>query len=70
MVYENVKAKTAYVVESKLKVMLEQDYVSMSKHADSGGVAEGGGSPIARSEARTSGETRGQDPMGAGPITR
>jgi len=32
VVYENAKAGTAYVVESKLKVMLEQDYLSMSKH--------------------------------------
>ncbi len=31
-VYENVKAGTAYVVESKLKVMLEQDYLSLEKH--------------------------------------
>ena len=27
VVYENAKAGTAYVVESKLKVMLEQDYL-------------------------------------------
>ena len=32
VVYENAKAGTAYVVESKLKVMLEQDYLSISKH--------------------------------------
>src|SRR6202142_1616612 len=32
VMYENVKAGTAYVVESKLKVMLEQDYLSMTKH--------------------------------------
>ncbi|MBF0571506.1 MAG: glycosyltransferase family 2 protein [Candidatus Omnitrophica bacterium] len=32
VVYENAKAGTAYVVESKLKVMLEQDYLAMSKH--------------------------------------
>jgi len=32
VVYENAKAGTAYVVESKLKVMLEQDYLSMSKN--------------------------------------
>jgi len=30
VVYENVKAETAYVVESKLKVMLEQDYLALS----------------------------------------
>jgi N-acetylmuramic acid 6-phosphate (MurNAc-6-P) etherase/phosphoglycolate phosphatase-like HAD superfamily hydrolase len=32
VVYENAHAGTAYVVEAKLKVMLEQDYLSMSKH--------------------------------------
>ena len=32
VVYENTKADTAYVVESKLKVMLEQDYLSLEKH--------------------------------------
>ena len=34
VVYENAKAGTAYVVESKLKVMLEQDYLSLEKHGD------------------------------------
>jgi len=33
VVYENAKAGTAYVVEAKLKVMLEEDYLSMGKHA-------------------------------------
>jgi len=32
VVYENAKAGTAYVVESKLKVMLEEDYLSLAKH--------------------------------------
>src|SRR5271154_3819299 len=32
IVYENAKAGTAYVVESKLKVMLEQDYLALSKN--------------------------------------
>jgi len=32
VVYENAKAGTAYVVESRLKVMLEQDYLSLQKH--------------------------------------
>ena len=32
VVYENAKAGTAYVVESTLNVMLEQDYLSMQKH--------------------------------------
>jgi len=35
VVYENAKAGTAYVVESRLKVMLEQDYLSMQKHSPS-----------------------------------
>jgi len=34
VVYENAKAGTAYVVESKLKVMLEQDYLAMQKGTD------------------------------------
>jgi len=38
VVYENAQAGTAYVVESKLKVMLEEDYLSMQKHAGVGGV--------------------------------
>jgi len=32
VVYENAKEGTAYVVDSRLKVMLEQDYLSLSKH--------------------------------------
>ncbi len=32
VVYENVKAGTAYVIESKLKVMLEEDYLALSKN--------------------------------------
>ncbi len=32
VVYENAKIGAAYVVESKLKVMLEQDYLSLVKH--------------------------------------
>lgn len=32
IVYENEKAGTAYVVESKLKVMLEEDYLSLKEH--------------------------------------
>src|SRR5471030_1456407 len=35
VVYENAKAGTAYVVESKLKVMLEQDYLALQKHTPS-----------------------------------
>lgn len=33
VVYENAGAATAYVVESRLRVMLEEDYVSLQKHA-------------------------------------
>ncbi len=32
VVYENAKAGTAYVVEAKLKVMLEQDYLAFEKN--------------------------------------
>ncbi|MBF0504502.1 MAG: hypothetical protein HQL14_05290 [Candidatus Omnitrophica bacterium] len=46
VVYENAKAKTAYVVESKLKVMLEQDYLSLQEHSPTGGhLPEGQVSP-------------------------
>ena len=46
VVYENAKAGTAYVVESRLKVMLEQDYLAMEKNPVSPpleGGARGGG---------------------------
>ncbi|MBF0489594.1 MAG: hypothetical protein HQL15_03115 [Candidatus Omnitrophica bacterium] len=45
VVYENSKAGTAYVVEARLKVMLEQDYLSMTKHDSPPpvGGARGGG---------------------------
>jgi len=33
IVYENAKAATAYVVESKLKVMLEEDYLALEKNS-------------------------------------
>ena len=33
VVYENAKAGTAYVVTSKLKVMLEKDYIALNKNA-------------------------------------
>ncbi len=45
VVYENAQAGTAYVVESKLKVMLEQDYLALDKNVPSpsvGRVREGG----------------------------
>src|SRR5208282_4449030 len=32
VVYENPKAGTVYVVEAKLKVMLEQDYLALEKN--------------------------------------
>jgi|GEM_PF-5456205 len=34
VVYENAPAGTAYVAESKLKVMLEEDYLSLNKHKE------------------------------------
>ncbi len=51
--------------KAKLKVMLEQDYLSMSKHID-GGVAEGGSSPARADFGEHAGETRGQDPTSIG----
>ncbi len=44
VVYENASAGTAYVVESKLKVMLEQDYLALEKNSLPlvGRVREGG----------------------------
>ncbi len=36
VVYENAPTGTAYVVESNLKVMLEQDYLSLEKHVGVG----------------------------------
>ncbi len=42
VVYENAKAGTAYVVESKLKVMLEQDYLATSISPPLVGGARGG----------------------------
>ena len=35
VVYENAQLGTAYVVESKLRVMLDQDYLSLHKHEGS-----------------------------------
>ncbi len=53
VVYENAQAGTAYVVESKLKVMLEQDYLALEQNSLPlvGRVREGGnelGSQIVR----------------------
>jgi hypothetical protein len=59
VVYENAKAGTAYVVESKLKVMLEQDYLSMQKHVDVGGLSSGFPSVLAKSCARWGGPSLG-----------
>jgi len=53
------------IVKSHLKVMLEEDYLSMSKHTDVG-VAERGASSAARNEVRTDGETRGRTPTSIG----
>ncbi len=46
VVYENAKAGTAYVVESRLKVMTEQDYLATSKHEATGPAAA---SPVSSS---------------------
>jgi len=43
VVYENAKAGTAYVVESKLKVMLEQDYLALKKNNKYSSSVMGGG---------------------------
>jgi uncharacterized protein YnzC (UPF0291/DUF896 family) len=40
VVYENAKAGTAYVVESKLKVMFEQDYLALEKNVIDPGVEQ------------------------------
>jgi hypothetical protein len=42
VVYENAKAGTAYVVESKLKVMLERDYLSLTRHSERPPAGEAG----------------------------
>ncbi|MBF0595040.1 MAG: hypothetical protein HQL22_08730 [Candidatus Omnitrophica bacterium] len=34
VVYENATAATAYIVESKLKVMLEMDYLALTRHSE------------------------------------
>ncbi|VAX36970.1 hypothetical protein MNBD_UNCLBAC01-1856, partial [hydrothermal vent metagenome] len=36
VVYENAETNTAYVVESRLKVLLEEDYLAMKKNNESG----------------------------------
>ncbi len=46
VVYENAKAGTAYVVESSLKVMTEQDYLATSRHEATGPAAA---SPVSSS---------------------
>jgi len=49
IVYENDKTATAYIIESKLKVMLEQDYLSLANHLKGTGPLKGGDlSPIIR----------------------
>ena len=58
-VYEH--KNTVFVVKSHLKVMLDEDYLALSKHANVG-VAEGGASPASAGFYEHAGETRGQDP--------
>ncbi len=43
VVYENTKAGTAYVVESKLKILLEQDYLALKKNSKYSSSVMGGG---------------------------
>ncbi len=43
VVYENAKAGTAYVVESRLKVMLESDYVALNNSVTTGAGSEASG---------------------------
>ncbi len=50
VVYENADAGTAYVVDSKLKVMLEEDYLSQAKHEN---VAQNGDSPLENNDKGT-----------------
>ena len=40
VIYENSKTGTAYITESRLKVMLEQDYVSLQNHAGISGTVQ------------------------------
>ncbi len=53
VVYENAQAATAYVVESKLKVMLEEDYLSLNKHTDVGEPLAGASNKAGASPAPT-----------------
>ena len=48
VVYENAKAGTAYIVESKLKVMLEQDYLSLLNHVSLRGTSEASDEAISK----------------------
>jgi len=55
VVYENVQAGTAYIVESKLKVMLEEDYLALSHNVipAKAGIQEIGDSPQFRTQKGT-----------------
>ncbi len=48
VVYENAKAGTAYVVDSKLKVMLEQDYLASLKPTSLRGTSEASDEAISK----------------------
>ncbi|MDE2027911.1 MAG: hypothetical protein KGJ11_05165, partial [Candidatus Omnitrophica bacterium] len=48
VVYENTKAGTAYVVEAKLKVMLEQDYLALSHHVSNAASTSSIGAQVLR----------------------
>ncbi len=68
VVYENAKAGTAYVVEAKLKVMLEQDYLAMSKHVNVG-VTEGGLRPLSPTLTDRRSVGRALGPEGVSPVS-
>jgi len=53
-VYENSKTQTAYVLESKLKVMLEEDYLSIQKHTTQTQMPTRGHVPLAESQRAVS----------------
>ncbi len=54
VVYENAQAGTAYIIESKLKVMLEQDYLAFSKNVSKGPIPSSLQSSVIASAAKQS----------------
>ncbi len=68
VVYENAQAGTAYVVESKLKVMLEQDYLALEKNQTPTRPAFGGASPLPSDAGLTSKAPQGNNPTASPEI--